>query len=269
MERSCLPIRVVTMTRTRARKPPVPVAQLVDRSLLTLAAARRGLGRSGGLRALHRRLDREWQLRCEPRRRSSSADPPPSLWAAAAFAVSLLAIRLRLACLVRRGRRADEAGAGLRELQHRLARQHLRAGDAGGGRPRGPVRTVAARPGNRACTAAGAAGAVAVATALPHTLLLSCSRARRRASRRGSCSHRPRSRRRPRGGPLPAPARGLATHRPRAARPRAPSRTGVRLPRRGLDHWSRRRPASPPRRPSPPRSGSPTPSTPGSSSRQR
>ena len=105
----------------------------------------------------------------------STADPHRAAWAAAAFAASLLASacawRVSFAAVgapMRRGQACASYSMG--SLVNTFAPATL--GD--GIRAVLFGRSLPDR-GNRACTAAGAAGAVAVAKALPHTLLLSAA----------------------------------------------------------------------------------------------
>ncbi|HEU5213078.1 MAG TPA: lysylphosphatidylglycerol synthase domain-containing protein [Gaiellaceae bacterium] len=105
----------------------------------------------------------------------STADPHRAAWAAAAFAASLLASacawRISFAAVgapMRRGQACASYSMG--SLVNTFAPATLGEG----------IRAVLfgrslPECGNRACTAAGAAGAVAVAKALPHTLLLSAA----------------------------------------------------------------------------------------------
>jgi uncharacterized membrane protein YbhN (UPF0104 family) len=105
----------------------------------------------------------------------STADPHRAAWAAAGFAASLLASacawRISFAAVgapMRRGQACASYSIG--SLVNTFAPSTLGEG------MRAVLfgRSLPDR-GNRACTAAGAAGAVAVAKALPHTLLLSAA----------------------------------------------------------------------------------------------
>ena len=150
----------------------MPVAQLLDRSLLTwrriaVAAAGAvvfGLCVAGWL------ASGSFQASLDT---LSSADPATVVWAAAAFAVSLLATasawHVSFAAVgARMGRGQACASYSIGSLVNTFVPANLGEG----------VRAVLfgrtlPESGSRTCTAAGAVGAVAVARALAHTLVLS------------------------------------------------------------------------------------------------
>ncbi len=150
----------------------MPVAQLVDRSLLT----RRRIALAGAGAVVFGLCIAGWiasgsfQASLET---MSSADPATVVWAATAFAVSLLATasawHVSFAAVgARMGRGQACASYSIGSLVNTFVPANLGEG----------VRAVLfgrslPESGNRACTAAGAVGAVAVARALAHTLVLS------------------------------------------------------------------------------------------------
>ena len=148
------------------------VAQLVDRSLLT--RRRIALAVAGavvfGLCVAGWIASGSFQASLDT---LSSADPSTVVWAAAAFAVSLLATasawHVSFAAVgARMGRGQACASYSIGSLVNTFVPANLGEG----------VRAVLfgrslPESGNRACTAAGAVGAVAVARALAHTLVLS------------------------------------------------------------------------------------------------
>jgi uncharacterized membrane protein YbhN (UPF0104 family) len=152
----------------------VPVTQLLDRSLLTprrIAVAAAGVV-VFGLCIAGWIASGSFQASLDT---LSSADPATVVWAAVAFAVSLLATasawHVSFAAVgARMGRGQACASYSIGSLVNTFVPANLGEG----------VRAVLfgrslPESGSRACTAAGAVGAVAVARALAHTLVLSAA----------------------------------------------------------------------------------------------